>query len=331
MNHYDPSRRRLLAGTAAALALGPSGLRAQAYPSKNFRVVIPTAQGGGAERLARSFDEVWSKLLKTNFEYSFYAGAAGQVGYETFIHRRDRDGHELLFGNMGPETIMYVLQEPDYDFPGDYIYFMRTNVDDSTLFVRADSPFRHIEEVVEEAQTREVTVSTSRLPHPASIGTLALAEETGAQFHLIPYGGGGPTSLAVINEEVDCGILPSVVPIRMGEDVRVLAVWSDENAMAHLMGDPPSVNEVFGTDIPDLPSAWGWAIHTEVVENHPDRYERLVETLDQALQDPALREATEATGTDWGFFQPGDRDAAMSYANNMVELTRRYQDVLAGS
>jgi tripartite-type tricarboxylate transporter receptor subunit TctC len=89
MTQHSASRRRLLGGAAAALALGPTGLRAQAFPSKNIRVVIPTGQGGGAERLARSFDDVWGKLLKTNFEYSFYAGAAGQVGYETFVHKRD--------------------------------------------------------------------------------------------------------------------------------------------------------------------------------------------------------------------------------------------------
>jgi hypothetical protein len=47
----------------------------------NIRVVIPTGQGDGAERLARSY-HVWGKLLKTNFEYNFYPGAAGQVGHE---------------------------------------------------------------------------------------------------------------------------------------------------------------------------------------------------------------------------------------------------------
>ena len=75
------SRRRLLAGAGAALALGPlPRALAQAFPAHNMRVVIPTGQGGGAERLARVFDDFWGPLLKTNFEYSFYPGAAGQVG-----------------------------------------------------------------------------------------------------------------------------------------------------------------------------------------------------------------------------------------------------------
>ncbi|HYN11574.1 MAG TPA: tripartite tricarboxylate transporter substrate binding protein, partial [Burkholderiales bacterium] len=103
-------RRRLIAGGAAAMALGhlPKA-GAQGFPSKNIRVVVPTAQGGGADRLARVFDDFWGPLLKASFEYGFFAGAAGQVGYEVYLNKRERDGHNLLFGNMGPEMIMYAL------------------------------------------------------------------------------------------------------------------------------------------------------------------------------------------------------------------------------
>lgn len=334
---YISSRRAFLKGTAAAVGAGAfattplRGAFSQDFPSRTMGVTIPTREGGAADLYGRLIGDHWARSLGQPFEFEFFPGAGGQVGYETYIHRRDRDGHELLFGNMGPEVIMYVLQDPNYDFPGDYNYFIRTNVDDSTLFVRQDSPFESIEQVIDEAKKREVTVSTSRLPHPASIGMLALAEETGAKINLVPYGGGGPTSLAVINAEVDCGILPSVVPIRLGDQVRVLGVWSDENKLASQMGDPPSINAVFGTSIPDLPSAWAWAIHAEAMEKHPERYERLVETGMAVFEDPEFQKAVEDSGTLWDFFQPGDRDAAMSYANNMVEMTDRFKAVLTGS
>jgi tripartite-type tricarboxylate transporter receptor subunit TctC len=86
MDKPNSARRRLLAGTAAALAIGPLPVRAQAFPSRNIRVVIPTAQGGGAERLARVFDDFWGAQLKTSFEYGFFPGAAGQVGFVVFIN-----------------------------------------------------------------------------------------------------------------------------------------------------------------------------------------------------------------------------------------------------
>src|SRR5690349_16211178 len=76
------TRRRLGAlGVGAVLAAGmPRDGAAQSggFPARNFRVVIPTGQGGGADRLARSFDDGWSKLLGgRQFEYEFYPGAAG--------------------------------------------------------------------------------------------------------------------------------------------------------------------------------------------------------------------------------------------------------------
>ncbi|QXM25671.1 alpha/beta hydrolase [Elioraea tepida] len=75
-----PGRRATLAGLSAAAlaaALPGSGAAQGAFPTRNFRVVIPTGQGGGAERLARSFDDAWSRLLGRQFEYEFFPGAAG--------------------------------------------------------------------------------------------------------------------------------------------------------------------------------------------------------------------------------------------------------------
>src|SRR5687768_4289714 len=95
-----------LAATAGLVAASPfSGAPAQTYPGRRISVVIPTGQGGGAERIARPFDEAWGKLLKTQFEYTFHPGAAGQIGYELYVKRRPRDGHNMLFGNMGAEMI----------------------------------------------------------------------------------------------------------------------------------------------------------------------------------------------------------------------------------
>src|SRR3712207_632390 len=104
------TRRAFCGGTAAAAGLLATPFvdraAAQAFPRRKFQVVIPTGQGGGAERLARAFDDAWSKSLGQQFEYSFHPGAAGQIGYELFVQRRPHDGHNLLFGNMGAEMIM---------------------------------------------------------------------------------------------------------------------------------------------------------------------------------------------------------------------------------
>jgi len=315
------------AGLIAAPAL-VGRASAQTFPSRKMQVVIPTGQGGGAERIARPFDSVWSKLLKQPFEYEFHAGAAGQVGYTLYVQRRARDGHSLLFGNMGPEMIMYALQKPAYRFPQDYFYFCRTDVDDSCVFVRMNSPFKRIEDVVAEGKKRRLNVATSRIPHPASIGILALGKETQSRFNLVPFGGGNPSQVAVLSGEVDLGVLPIAGVVRLKEQFRVLGVFNKENMLAEQSGNAPAINAVFGTKIPDLYSSRSWAIHTEFADKNPAQFKILEETAKKVMEDPAFKEAALKNGESVEALKYGDRKECTDYALAMVELAKEYQSVL---
>jgi tripartite-type tricarboxylate transporter receptor subunit TctC len=312
----------------SALSVGPARRAFAAYPERNIKVVIPTGQGGGADRLARTFSDVWKKYLGANFEYEFYAGAAGQVGYEIYVGRKERDAYNLLFGNIGAEIIMYALQNPKYKFPEDYVYFCGVDIDDSCVFVRKDSPFKTIEDVVAAAKKRPLTTAGSRLPHPASIGVLALADATGAKFNIVPYGGGNPTMVAVLNGEADIGILPTANPISMGDRARVLVVFNSKNKMADKTNNAPPVNKVFGTKIPDLYSARAWAIHTEATKKFPDRYKKLVESAKKVFEDPEYKTLYEKTGAPFEAIEYQDQESCTKYALAMIELTRKYKAIL---
>ena len=331
-NPFRASRRTVLSGLGAA-ALMPTSLarptRAQVkFPSRRFSVIIPTGQGGGAERLARPFSEHWAKLLGQPFEFEFHAGAAGQVGYTLFVQKRERDGHNLLFGNMGPEMIMYATQKPAYKFPEDYIYFCRTDTDDSCVFVKKDSPFKKIEDVVAEAKKRPLNTATSRIPHPASIGILALGSATGSKFNLIPFQGGNPTTVAVLSGEVDIGVLPITGIIRLTDQFRVLGVFNKDNRLAKYSDNAPSINAVFGTKIPDLYSARSWAVHAEFAAKNQDAFKLLEETARKTATDPVYIDAAVKNGEVRESLTYGDRASCTEYANSMIALANEYQSVL---
>ena len=326
---WSIARRRFLIAAAgtAALVQWPRA-QAQSFPSKNIRVVVPTAQGGSADRLARLFDDFWAPLLKTQFEYQFMAGAAGQVGYETFIGKRDRDGHHLLFGNMGPEMLMYALQKPPYKFPQDYQYFCRLDVDDSVIFANRQSKFKKLEDVLDESKKRTLNVAVSRLPHPASIGVLALGRAIGGRFNLIPYGGGNPTSIAVLNGEADIGALPIAGVAAQKETLKVLGIFNDDHKMARYSDNAPSVNKIAGSKIPDLPSSRSWAVHTEVIEKFPERFALLEKTARQVFDNPKYREEYPKTGAPVETSQYGDRAACTKYSHDMIALADEYRELL---
>jgi tripartite-type tricarboxylate transporter receptor subunit TctC len=333
MTQFPPISRRAFAGglaAAGALPLMPSfpgAAFAQTYPSRSMRVLIPTGQGGGAEKLARSFDAAWSKIIGQPFEYEFHAGAGGQVGYTLFVQKRDRNGHSLLFGNMGPEMIMYVTQKPAFKYPEDFTYFCRTDIDDSCVFVRREAPYKDLKSLVEAAKKKPVNVALSRLPHPATIGMMALAEATGAQFNYIPYGGGNPTFTAMLSGETDVGALP-IANTLTRKEFKVLGVFNDKNIFAAQTENAPVVNAVFGSSIPELSSSRSWAVHADWAKANPQQFEYLEKTAKEAHESPIFRDAWKKAGNPGEALVWGDRKTCEQYALGMIKLTERYEKQL---
>lgn len=335
IDRFRTSRRRFLQGglaTAAAAGMLPALGRTawgQSFPSRNMDVVIPTREGGGADRLYRSFTSIWSRYLNTEFEVGFFPGASGRAGYETYVNQRERDPHNLLFGNMGPELAVMVVQETPFGFPDDIQYFSRLDVDPSVLFVAADSPFQTIDDVIEEGKKRPLSTATSRLPHPASIGALLLGEETGAQFNLVPYSGGRNTIAAVVTGEADIGVLPAGGTA--GSDaMRILLMMNDENPIPDLTNDAPLMNDHFGMNAPPLVSARAFAIHTETIENNPEAFEILERTSREAFEDPEMEEAFRQAGQPVELVKYGNREECAQLAESMLELAERFKPLLTG-
>lgn len=334
---YALDRRRFLQGTAALVgaaglgALAPGRLaRAAGYPEHNIEIIIPTGEGGGADRDARAFTKVWAKHLSTNFEFGYYPGAAGQVGYEFYMNR-EPDAYSLIFANLGPEVIMLELQKTGIRVGEDLVYIQQTLSEPMAIWVGPQSPFTTLEQLVEEGRKRPIIVSVSRLPHPASIGVLAIGEQTGAQFTLVPYGGGNPASLAAITMEVDCCALPTTNTIVLGDQARVLGIFADRNVAPAGTDNAPTVNQALGTKVPNMGSSRAWGIHRAAYDKYPERVHALVASLQATMTDPELVAAVEDTGVPSVFIDPGDQEVAMATAREMRELALRYRELLSGA
>jgi tripartite-type tricarboxylate transporter receptor subunit TctC len=328
------SRRSVIKGSAAALGAGlfaPAiirSARAQSYPSRNINFVCPTNVGGGVENHARSFAAVWGKHLGTDFEFEFHPGAAGQVGYELYVHRKERDGYNMLFGNIGPEVIMYVTQNPSYRIPEDITYIASTSGVPMLIFVGKDSPIQTIEELVEEGKRRTVNISTSRLPHPATIGALALGGETGADFNLIAFAGGNPTSTAAISGEVDAAATTANQAIALSDQVRVLCTFKNDPRLNEQLGNPPTANDVFGLSLPELEHNTGLAIHTEVWDNNDEVREVLSTSIPKVFEDPELKEVYDRSPVTFDSVSYQDSEQAMAIVQQTIELANRYKDLI---
>jgi putative tricarboxylic transport membrane protein len=326
------TRRSLLKG---GVALGAAGLatpyiaRAAGYPERNIEVLIPTREGGGADRNFRAFSQVWSQKIGAEFEPGFFPGASGRVGYEVYMGKRDPDAYSLIFGNMGPEVLNWAIQEPSFDL-NDYFYFGRVDTDPCVAFVGAESPMQSIEDIVAEGKKRTLTVGTSRMAHPASIGILALGEKTGASFNLIPLSGGKNTVAGAVTGEVDFSVLTSGTVISAGDAVKTVLVFG-ENRVGEQLDNAPEINDAYDMTLPEMLSSRAFAIHRKAAEDHPDRFQVLQDTFKATFEDPALLDAYVAARGTPEYLNYGGVEECGAFANAMLELGARYKPLLTGA
>ena len=325
-------RRLFLKASAAATAMtlaAPGIARAQAYPSRNINVIIPTAEGGGADRNFRAFTSVWKEKLGTEFEPGYYPGASGRVGYEVYMGKNEPDAYNLIFGNMGPEVLNWAMQRPSFNIE-DYFYFGRVDTDPGCLFVGAESPLKTMDDIISEGKKRRLTVGTSRMAHPASIGLLALGEKVGVDFNLIPLQGGKGTVAGAVTGEVDFSVLTSGSVIAAGGSVKTLLVFG-ENRVGEALNNAPEINDAYGMDLPEMLSARAFAIHKKAADDFPDRFEVLTRTFKETFDDPRLLEAYVAgKGTPEYLNYGGVEDCAV-FVSAMLELGERYKPLLSGA
>ena len=85
---------RLMAG-AAVLPVVSRVAKAQAYPLRPVRIVVPFAAGGGSDIVARLLGQWLSERLGQPFIIDNRPGAGGTIGTEAVV-RAPADGHTLL-------------------------------------------------------------------------------------------------------------------------------------------------------------------------------------------------------------------------------------------
>ena len=329
MKHLN-RRGFLQAGAAAAVTLAvPHVARAAGYPERNIKVIIPTREGGGADRNFRAFTSVWKEKLGTEFEPGFYPGASGRVGYEVYMGKETPDCYSLIFGNMGPEVLNWAMQAPGFSID-DYFYFGRVDTDPGCLFVGAESPLRTMDDIIAEGKKRKLNVGTSRMAHPASIGLLSLGEHTGAQFNLIPLSGGKNTVAGAVTGEVDFSVLTSGSVIAAGDAVKTLLVFG-ENRVGEALHNAPSMNDVYGTDLPEMLSSRAFAIHRKAADDHPDRFEVLTRTFRETFDDPKLLEAYVAAKGTPEYLNYGGIEECAAFKQAMLDLGAKYKPLLSGA
>lgn len=316
-------------GVAAATVASPAILRAQSgYPDRPINVVIPFDTGGYNDRLARASAPFLQEALGQPLNMINRGGAGALLGH-TFFQQQPDDGYTICASSFGPYIPLNILTQ-DAQFTVDDWHMINLPSQDYTLMATAaDSELQSIDDVLDALRADPGSLSIGIQPASADLVNLTILMEAEGidpeALTLVTYDGGGPARNAVAGGVVDIGLVGGEGFLPLSEQVRPLLVFNDEQRDGW---DTSLITDVLGDDAPFVSgSQRGWGVHSSFVENHPDRYEILLDAIETASKSAAMIEALEnqQLATTWYGPETSNRQLRQT-----AELMEQYIDLLTG-
>jgi tripartite-type tricarboxylate transporter receptor subunit TctC len=191
----------LCCAAATLTAIGET--RADNFPTKTIRLVVPYPAGGATDLMARLLQEPLTKTLGQPVIVDNRPGAAGAIGSRE-VAAAPADGHTLVFSNNGPTSIAPSMQkDAGYDSKS-FTPVSLVAVAPLVLAVHASVPADNVVDFIAYAKSQKDGLFYSSAG-PGSLGHLAtelFAARAGIKLNHVPYKGQAPATMAVLTGDV---------------------------------------------------------------------------------------------------------------------------------
>ena len=306
--------RRSLAALGALLA-APAVHAQPRFPNRPIRMIVPFAPGGGTDLQMRALCQAASQHLGQPIVVENRSGSSAILGAIALANDRAADGH--LLGQMPSNVFSYPLttRNPPYDPLRDFTWIMQMTGYVFGLAVKADSPFRTMQELVDHAKAHpgEISYATTSVGGVPHITTERIAEHYGVQLTNVPFRGGTESPTAVLSGTVTMMAGSGWTEfVRQGQ-MRVLCVWGPQRLAA--FPDAPTLMEL-GVGIVQTGS-YGFAGPKGLA---PHIVATLHEAFHKALTDPAHLAVLAAMDMEVEYLGPEEYAAGIG---RTMEVNRR--------
>ena len=281
MAHAAPTRRALLA--TPALLLAP-GARAQGFPERPIRLLVPWPPGASADVFLRTIADQAGKRLGQPVIPENRPGANGTLGAAALRDARP-DGYTLAQLHGGVHRTMVAAERPTYDSLRDFQPIIRLSGSAHGLVCHAESPWRSLAEVIAAARARpgQITYGTLGPISVQHLAMLEIAQRAGVEFSHIPYRGGGELYTGLMSRAVDLvadasGWVPMVDDGRF----RLLVTFGAERMPRY--AEVPNLKDAGIDLVVDSPYGIGGPRGMD-----PAVVKRLHDGFREALEDPVTR------------------------------------------
>lgn len=306
MNTPQGSRRRALAGCAAALALLalPAAVAAQAWPQKQpVRLLVPASAGGSLDLLTRPLAQKLTALLGQQVIVENRGGAGGMVGADA-VAKSPVDGYTFLMGAVHHAILPGVYRKVPYDSERDLAGVSLIATVPNVAVVSPAVPAASLAELVAWAKANPKAANFGT----GGAGTLhhltgeIFKARAGVPMQAVHYKGSGPAITDLVAGQIQFMFetMPSALnQIRAGK-LKPVAVTSGRRApqlpdvptMAEAGFGPLEVTTWYGIFAPGGTPA--------------DIVAAMNRAVGEALRSDELRTVWQAAGAEAGDLSPAD-------------------------
>jgi tripartite-type tricarboxylate transporter receptor subunit TctC len=274
-----------LAASAAALPAVSLIARAQAYPARPVRIIVPFAPAGSADITARLIGQWLSERLGQQFVIDNRPGGGTNIGTEAVV-RAPPDGYTLLLATAANAVNATLYDKLNFNFIRDIAPVAGIIVVPNVMVVNPSVPAKSVPELIAYAKAHpgKINIASGPIGGPAHVAAELFKMMTGTDMLLVSYRGGGPALTDLIGGQVQV-MFPTAVSsigyIRSGR-LRALAVTAATRSDA--LPDLPTVSEF----VPGFEASFWTGIGaprntpTEIVD-------KLNNEINAALADPNMK------------------------------------------
>jgi tripartite-type tricarboxylate transporter receptor subunit TctC len=289
-------RFALSCAAAALLLTATAAAQADDYPTKPITMIVPFPPGGVADTVARPVAEALSRELKQPVLIENKGGAGGALGIGTAA-RAPADGYTVLLSlssiSILPEADRILERKPQFTLD-QFKPIARLTADPTVLVVRADAPWKTVEEFVADARRKP---GAYNFGSSGNYGTMHVPMEmlknaAGFRMTHIPFTGAGPAITALLGGQVDAiasGPSSILQHVKAGK-LRALAHWG-ERPLVTLPEVPSLGDRGFKVTFAQWSGLFVPAATPEAVQ------QRLREAARKAASDDTVRETILRAGS----------------------------------
>jgi tripartite-type tricarboxylate transporter receptor subunit TctC len=235
----------------------PRDTRADNYPSRPIRLVIPYAAGAAGDQIGRPWADRIASLLGPTYIENI-GGAGGALG-SSVVAQSAPDGYSLLLGN-GSTQVMIPLASARraYDTVRDFRAIYRLITSTLAFVVSPSLPVYDLQELIAYAKAHPAKLSYGT-PGVGTgnhlVGEMFKQQSGTADIVHVPYRGMGPATNDLVGGQILSMIAvvsSQLLQLNQAGKLRILAVTSEKRLDA-----APEIPTVIESGMPELKYA-GW-------------------------------------------------------------------------